>query len=268
MKSRAQLALLAFGGLFVAAGSASPAHGDPRARIPTLAVAATPTAEGGGGVAVFRVRLSRASRSRVSVRFATANGSATAGADYGARKGRLVFAPGQISKPVAVRIIDDADPEPQETFFLRLSRARSARIAVPRATAAIVASDLPSPFTLRAELTGAEQLPGPGSASGRGTATVTLDATREVASFTVTISGVERPTEAGIGRGRRGDPPTASVLRFTDQFPPSGTLSDSKRLELIAILELYREPDRFFVEVRSATGVGSGGIRGQLAPVP
>jgi hypothetical protein len=172
--------------------------------------------------------------------------------------------PGQRSKQVLISVVDDAEPEAEETFFLRLSRARGARIRRARATAVIRANDLPLRFTLHAALTGAEQLPGPGSPTGRGTATITLDPTMEVASYTVTISGVERPTEAGIGRGRRGDPPTTNVLRFTDAFPASGTLVDSKRLELVAILELFRDPEGFFVEVRSATGVGSGGIRGQL----
>jgi CHRD domain len=177
----------------------------------------------------------------------------------------LGFMPGQRSKQVRVSVLDDAEPEAEETFFLRLSRARGARIRRSRATAVIRASDLPPPFTLQAALTGEEQLPGPGSPTGRGTATITFDATGEVASFVVTISGVERPMEAGIGRGRRGEAPTTNVLRFTDQFPASGTLIDSKRLELVSILELYRDPGGFFVEVRSATGVGSGGIRGQLA---
>jgi hypothetical protein len=268
MSPRSAIILVSVVGIFTVASAASARSLDTSARPPSLVVAAVSPAREETGVAVFDVRLSHTSARRVSVRYATANGSARSGADYSARTGVLVFRGGQKSKRVRVPALDDAEPEPNETFFLRVSAARGASVRISRATGVILANDLPAPFRLRAELTGSEQLPGPGSPNAHGTAIVDFEPVRELASFTVSVTGVEQPSDAGIGRGRRGDPPTGGVLLFTDRFPAGGTLTDSKRLALITILELYREPEAFFVEVRSASGLGSGGIRGQLVRVP
>lgn len=125
---------------------------------PAISVRPLALLEGDAGTtdAGFTVRLSRASARLISVHFATADGSARAGADYVARRGVVVFKPGQTSKKLAVRVIGDTLPEPEETFFLDLSRSRRARVKTRRAIARIAASDLPAPFSLRAEMSGAE----------------------------------------------------------------------------------------------------------------
>ena len=74
----------------------------------------------------FAVSLSRASSGEVSVDYATADGTATAGEDYTAASGTLVFAPGMTSHTVSVPILDDAVDEGKETFVLRLSNPRGA----------------------------------------------------------------------------------------------------------------------------------------------
>jgi hypothetical protein len=130
---------------------------------PALSVRPLALLEGDAGTtdAVFRVRLLRASDRRVTVRFATADGSARAGADYVASRGVVVFRPGQTSRKLPVRVIGDTVPEPAETFFLNLSHPQGARIKTRRAIATTAASDLPAPFTLRAEMSGAEYVPQP-----------------------------------------------------------------------------------------------------------
>lgn len=87
--------------------------------------------EGNNGTTTttFTVTLSAASSQTISVTYATANGSATAGDDYQARSGTLVFAPGEISKTISIPIIGDRLPEPNETFFINLSNATNATIA-------------------------------------------------------------------------------------------------------------------------------------------
>ena len=50
----------------------------------------------------------QASNSIVTVDYATADGSATADADYSATAGTLTFAPGETAKTVLVPITDDA----------------------------------------------------------------------------------------------------------------------------------------------------------------
>ena len=89
----------------------------------------------------FAVSLSRAASGTVAVAYATADGSATAGEDYTARKGELTFAPGETEKTVRVPVLDDAIDEGEETFTLRLTNASGARIADGTATGTIENSD-------------------------------------------------------------------------------------------------------------------------------
>jgi len=76
----------------------------------------------------------------VSVRFATANGTATTSgkaADYSSATGTLTFSPGETSKTISVSVRNDATVEADETFFVNLSRASNATIAVSRGTGTI-----------------------------------------------------------------------------------------------------------------------------------
>ena len=89
----------------------------------------------------FAVTLSRASRAPVSVAYATADGSATAGSDYTATSGTLNFAAGETAKTVSVPVLDDAHDEGEETLTLRLSAATGAVIADGVATGTIENTD-------------------------------------------------------------------------------------------------------------------------------
>ena len=89
----------------------------------------------------FAVSLSRAASGTVTVAYATADGSATAGADYTRTSGKLRFAPGETAKTVAVAVLDDAHDEGEETFTLRLTAATGARIADGVATGTIENAD-------------------------------------------------------------------------------------------------------------------------------
>jgi Calx-beta domain/CHRD domain len=234
----------------VAGGAASPP--------PAISVRPLALVEGDAGTTdvAFAVRLSRSSARAVSVRFATADGSARAGADYVASKGVVVFKPGQTSKKLPVRIIGDTVPEPEETFFLHLSRPQGARIRTRGAIAKIAASDLPAPFTLRAEMSGAEYVPQPGHPTGRGTVVLVLAPEREQVAYTITVSGME-VGESGLCQGARGQVP-APVLRLG--YPPQASGSD--HLELTTILEMFRAPEEYCALARLA--FSAPGIRGQF----
>jgi probable HAF family extracellular repeat protein len=83
-----------------------------------------------GAVAVnFTVTLSAPSTKQVTIDYATADGSATAGSDYQAASGTLTFAPGDISKTVTVLINGDRVAEPTEAFYVNLSSPTNAVIA-------------------------------------------------------------------------------------------------------------------------------------------
>jgi hypothetical protein len=77
----------------------------------------------GFGEAVFTVSLSQASINPIVVDFETVEGTATAGKDFQALKGRLAFAPGERTKSLSVQLIWDLEEEEDETFFVLLSNA-------------------------------------------------------------------------------------------------------------------------------------------------
>ena len=89
----------------------------------------------------FTVTLSAASADNVTVDYATANGTATAGNDYAATSGTLVFTPGQTSKTVTVAVTGDQGKEPNETFTVQLSNQNNATLANATATGTITNDD-------------------------------------------------------------------------------------------------------------------------------
>ena len=103
--------------------------------------------EGDGGVtrATFTLRRSAPVRGAASVRFATANGSATAGADYVRKAGTVRFRRGQRRRTFAVAVRGDTLDEPDETFVVRLSRPRGLRLRSTRGKGTIVDDDAPPP---------------------------------------------------------------------------------------------------------------------------
>ena len=88
---------------------------------PGLSVADTRVYEAPGATLDFAVTMGRASSSTVTVDYATADGTATAGEDYTAASGTLTFEPGEIAKAVSVEVIDDGHDEGEETLTLTLS---------------------------------------------------------------------------------------------------------------------------------------------------
>ena len=106
-----------------------------------LSVADASATEGAGAVLAFEVTLSRAASGTVTVDYATADGTATAGADYTATSGTLTFDPGETPKTVNVAVLDDAHDDDGETLTLTLSNASGARIRDGEATGTIENSD-------------------------------------------------------------------------------------------------------------------------------
>ena len=78
--------------------------------------------EGNSGTTsmVFTVSLSDSPLSTVTVGYATADGTATAGSDYVTTAGTLVFGIGQQSQTISVPVMGDTTYEPNETVFLNL----------------------------------------------------------------------------------------------------------------------------------------------------
>ena len=106
-----------------------------------LTVADARAKEGTDETIDFTVSLSRATRAAVTVAYATADGTATAGSDYTATSGTLTFAAGETEQTVLVPVLDDAHDEGEETLTLRLTAATGAVIADGEATGTIKNTD-------------------------------------------------------------------------------------------------------------------------------
>ena len=111
------------------------------------------------GVLVFLVVLDEASAQPVTVRYATADGTAVAGVDYEPAFGELEFARGETEKRVEVALIDDNVEDNGETFVLRLGNAMGAVLADSEGTGTIRNTDPVSE--------GATDFPADTSTSGR-----------------------------------------------------------------------------------------------------
>ncbi len=79
------------------------------------------------GTLTFTVTKTGATALASSVDFATADGTATAGADYTSTSGTLSFLAGETSKTVSIGITNDNLFELSEAFSLRLSQRRPTR---------------------------------------------------------------------------------------------------------------------------------------------
>ena len=91
---------------------------------PKLSVANAKVVEGKKGQfprLAFKIKLSRKTGKKVTVRFTTVNGSAKAGKDYVARKGTVTFKPGTTVRTVKVKVKGDNVDEKVETLKLKLS---------------------------------------------------------------------------------------------------------------------------------------------------
>ena len=126
---------------------------------PGLSVADAEVEEEPDAALAFVVRLDRAPSARVTVDYATADGTAKAGADYTAVSGALTFTPGERTKTVSVAVLDDAHDEGRETLTLTLSNASGAYIADGTATGTIKNTDhMPKAWLARFGRTVAEQV--------------------------------------------------------------------------------------------------------------
>jgi hypothetical protein len=85
------------------------------------------------------VSLSAASSTPVSVNYATADGSATAGNDYFSQSGTVTFAPGQTSRTILLATIEEPVLDGNKTFGVQLSNPTAgATIGTGSATVTIV----------------------------------------------------------------------------------------------------------------------------------
>jgi hypothetical protein len=196
--------------------------------------------EGNSGptAATFTVSLSGPSSSSMSVNWAAAGGSATAGSDFTAASGTLTFSPGETSKTVSVSVLGDTLDEPDETFTVTLSGTGA--ISDNQGVGTILDDDLPALGLAINDVTLTE--------GNSGTSTAT---------FTVTLSAAS--TEAVTV-----DWATANNTAWggADYLAAGGTLTfapgeTSKTIDVTVLGEQdYEINETFFVNLSNPVGAG------------
>ena len=211
---------------------------------PTLSINDVSVAEGDAGLTAFTFTVSLAGQSSqaVSMSYATANGTATAPADYIAKQDSLTFNPGQTTKQFTVQAKGDYEREPNETFVVNLSDQVGATIADGQGIGTIVNDDQGGAFRFNsAEYTAGE----PG-----GPLTVTVQRTGGLAS-NVTVNYATSNGTAIAGQ---------------DYTATSGTLTfdggqTSKTVTIPITNDGVFEPDETFNLILSdVTGGGTLGV--------
>lgn len=191
--------------------------------------------------ATFTLALSRSSVYPVTVNYATADGTARAGADYVATSGSVTFAPGETRKTIEVHVIGDAVPEAQESFYVRLSNPVQATIADGEGMGTILDDDAPAP-ALPAVTIGDVSLAEGNSGTKNANFTIRLSA---AATSPVTVGYATANQTATAG----GDYTAASG---SVTFAPGET---AKTLAIVIQGDTtYESDETFAVNLTSATG--------------
>jgi ELWxxDGT repeat protein len=113
------------------------------ASAPAMSITDAAMAEGSSGTTsfVFTVSLSNPSSQTVTVNYATAAETASAGSDYGAASGMVVFPPGSTSEAITVLVKGDTAFESDETFFVDLTMPCNAALDDRQGVGTIVNDD-------------------------------------------------------------------------------------------------------------------------------
>ncbi|MGE4602708.1 MAG: glycoside hydrolase family 9 protein, partial [Planctomycetota bacterium] len=110
---------------------------------PTVSITDSSVTEGDSGntALTFTVAISEASEDTITVSYTTADGTASAPADYIAQSGTLTFLPGETSQSIVVSILGDTEVEINETLSVNLANAVGATILEPTAEGTILNDD-------------------------------------------------------------------------------------------------------------------------------
>ncbi len=114
---------------------------------------------------------------------------------------------------------------------------------------------------MRATLTGAQEVPGPGDPDGRGSAEITTVDRTDNLCYEIEVANIDTPTAAHIHRGARG---VAGPPVITLDAPADGESNGCLILDSALIDEIERNPGGFYVNVHNGP-YPSGAVRGQLA---
>ncbi len=111
--------------------------------VPSISIADVSVVEGNRNSKrmTFTIVISSASTQSITVRYATANGTATSGSDYSSTSGTARISAGRTSTTINVTIFGDQTVELNETLLVNLSNAVNATIGDNQAVGTIVNDD-------------------------------------------------------------------------------------------------------------------------------
>ena len=160
--------------------------------VPTLTINDVTVSEAAGN-ATFTITLAPGSTRSVSVSFATANGTATAPADYAATSGTRTFVSGTTTQTVSVPIVNDTLDEPDETFLVNLTTPSNAVIGDAQGVGTITDDDVPPTPTFTPTRTSTATVTPSRTPTGTRTPTFTSTRTR-TSTVTRTFTSTRTPT--------------------------------------------------------------------------
>ena len=117
----------------------------------------------------------------------------------------------------------------------------------------------PSPPVLATELTGEEEVPGPGDPDGSGSALI-VPVSPEAVCFVLTASGIDPATDAHIHEAPPGE---AGPIALPLTPPTNGATGGCTEADPELFGDLQQRPSDFYVNVHNAP-FPEGAIRGQL----
>lgn len=117
---------------------------------------------------------------------------------------------------------------------------------------------------LTANMTGPNEVPGPGDTDGTGTADLNLIPKREKICYTLTVQNIEPATMAHIHKGTSTE---AGPIVKGLKAPSDGSSQGCVRLDRRKIMKIKNNPSGYYVNVHNVP-FPNGAVRGQLSPSP
>ncbi|MDT4966099.1 MAG: large repetitive protein [Acidobacteriota bacterium] len=216
---------------------------------PNISINDITVTEGDSGTtaANFTVTLSAPTTHRVTINYATANGTGIKGIDYSETTGAISFQPGETTKTISVPIIGDVSDEFDETFKLNISNATVGIVVRAQGTGTIEDNDPPPAVSV-----------GDGSVLEGDFDGTNMD-------FQLSLSA---PSGKPVSVQFKATDDTA-IGGGTDYFYPAITSVDflpgetSKTVSISVIGDVAIEPDeRFFIDVLAVSNATVGRGRG------
>jgi CHRD domain len=135
------------------------------------------------------------------------------------------------------------------TFVLALALLTCAHLAAAAET------------KLKANLTGAAEVPGPGDNNGSGTAQVTLDSDKNEVCYDLSLTKLDDATAAHIHEGAADK---SGPVKVPFDAPKGGSAKGCKTADAAVVKDIMANPASYYVNVHS-TAHPNGAIRGQLS---